>query len=59
VRKELLEMLRVIHYQLIDNGFVKINTGEFVRVAFNNHSSHGSEVFGNRDRASFHDENVL
>jgi hypothetical protein len=46
VDKKLLEMVRIIHDQLVYNGFVKVDTWELIGIAFNDHCSHGGEVSG-------------
>jgi len=44
VSEELFEMLRVIHNQLVNDGFVKVNAREFIRVAFDDYCSHSREM---------------
>jgi len=59
VRKKLLEVLRVIHDELIDYSFVEVERGKFVWIAFNNDSCHGGKMFRYDDCTLFHYENVL
>jgi hypothetical protein len=44
VREKLLKVLRVIHYQFVNYGFVQVNTGELVRIALNDDGGHRSEM---------------
>lgn len=59
VREELLEVLRVIHDQLVDDRLVEVDARELVRVALNNHRRHRREVLRDHERAVLHDEEVL
>lgn len=40
VSKELLEVLRIIHDQLVDDCFVQINAWELVGISFNDNRGH-------------------
>ena len=44
VHKELLEMVGIIHDQLIYNGLMKIDTRKLIGITFNDHCCHGREV---------------
>lgn len=44
VNKELLEVMRIIHNQLIDDSLMEIDTRELVRIALNNDCSHSCEM---------------
>lgn len=46
VREELLEVLRVVHDQLVDNRLVQVDARELVRVTLNNYRGHRGEVLG-------------
>lgn len=59
VLKELLEMLAVIHDQLINDSFVKINAWELIRITLNNDCSHLSEVLTHCESTCLHYENVF
>lgn len=59
VREELLEVLRVIHDQLVDDRLVEVDARELVGVTLNNHRRHRGEVLGDHERTGLHDEEVL
>ena len=59
VREELLEVLRVIHDQLVDDRLVEVDARELVRVALDNHRRHRGEVLRDHERTGLHDEEVL
>ena len=44
VNKELLEMVRIIHDQLVNNGLMEVNTRKLIGITFNDYCSHGCEV---------------
>lgn len=46
VRKELLEVLGVIHDQLVDDRLVEVDARELVRISLDNHCGHRGEVLG-------------
>ena len=59
VREELLEVLRVVHDQLVDDRLVEVDARELVRVSLNNNRRHRGEVLGDHERTGLHDEEVL
>jgi len=59
VREELLEVLRIVHDQLVDDRFVEVDARELVGVTLDDHCGHRGEVLGDHERAGFHDEEVL
>lgn len=46
VREELLEVLRVVHDQLVYDRLVEVDARELVRVPLDNHCGHRGEVLG-------------
>ncbi len=54
MREELLEMLGVIHYQLVYNGFMQFYRRELVGIALNYHTRHGGEVLRDGGGAILH-----
>lgn len=59
VREKLLEVLRIIHNELVDYSFMEVEGGKFVGIAFYNDSCHGGKMFRYDDCTLFHYENVL
>ena len=59
VREELLEVLRVVHDQLVDDRLVEVDARELVGVTLNNHRRHRGEVLRDHEGAGLHDEKVL
>ena len=59
VREELLEVLRVIHYQLVDDRLVEVDARELIRVTLDNHRRHRGEVLGDHEGTGLHNEEVL
>ncbi len=57
--KKLLEVLRIVHYKLVDDCLVKVNTGELIGIALNNNCRHCGEVLRDYYSASFHDKQIL
>ena len=59
VSEKLLQVLRIIHDQLVDNCFVKIDTWKFIGVTFDDYCCHSSEVLGHDSTTLLHNEDVL
>lgn len=59
VREELLEVLRVIHDEFVDDGFVEVHWREFVGVSLYDHWSHIGEVLRHNSCALLHDKDVF
>jgi len=59
VREELLEVLRVVHDQLVYDRLVEVDARELVRVTLNNYRGHRGEVLGDHKGTGLHDEKVL
>ena len=59
VREELLEVLRIIHDQLVDDRLVEVDARELVGVPLDDHCGHRGEVLGDHKGTGFHDEKVL
>lgn len=59
VNKELLEVMWIIHNQLIDDSLMEIDTRELVRITLNNDCSHSCEMSRHRCCTRFHDEKIF
>ena len=59
VREELLEVLGIIHDQLVNDRLVEVDARELIGIPLDNHCGHRGEVLGDHKRTSFHDEEVL
>lgn len=46
VDKELLEMVRIVHDELVNYGLMKVDTWKLIRITFNDHRCHSSKVSG-------------
>ena len=46
VREELLEVLRIVHDQLVDDRLVEVDARELVGVTLDDHRGHRGEVLG-------------
>ena len=46
VREELLEVLRIVHDQLVDDRLVQVDARELVGVTLDDHCGHRGEVLG-------------
>ena len=59
MQNEVLEVLRVIDYELRNDCFMDLDRGEFILCVLDNHSREFREVFGDLGRTVFHDQEVL
>jgi hypothetical protein len=59
VHKELLEMVGIIHDQLVYDGLMKIDTRKLIGITFYDHCCHGREVSGHLCSTSLHYEKIF
>lgn len=59
VYKELLEMVGIIHDQLVYDGLMKIDAWKLIGITFYDHCCHGREVSGHLCSTSLHYEKIF
>jgi hypothetical protein len=59
VSEKLLEVLRIIHNELVNDGLVKVEAGELVGIPLNDDRGHVCEMLRDQCCALHSDENVL